>query len=126
MNVYGSVLGGGGKVEYTTSEKVIGTYLGSTLYERTFTGTFPSSISTTGNVTIASNFTYEVREFIGTIHYKDGSVYGYVDLSYNDGASGVVLQTNKTSKTLEFYYYGGSNLGYLSGRPYYVTVRYIK
>ena len=51
MNVYGSVLGGSGgsgKVEYSTSEKIIGTWItGETLYQKTVTVTCPT-VTTVG------------------------------------------------------------------------------
>lgn len=113
--------------DYSTLEKVVGTWLnGETLYQRTFTGTFPSSFSSDGTVSIASSFTYSVYDFKAVAYYKDGTAYGYVDIPYYDGASGVVIQTNTSSRALEFFYYGGDNLSYLKSRPYYVTVKYTK
>lgn len=116
MNVYGSTLASGGKVEYSTSEHVVGTYNGSTLYERTYTGTLSSGDATD---TVAS-FSY----YSGVVSFE-----------------GAAYKSDKTSIPICFYLPGVGNyvIPYVAngslllahnsvagGYNYRLTVRYTK
>lgn len=112
MNVYGSVLGGSGgsgKVEYSMSEKEIGTWInGEKLYQRTYTGTFTNHQSGGVEQNLFS-FTYNLK-----------SIEGY--------ANGFNL-TTQIGRTL--YHYNGYIRSWsydndLDGATYYITVRYTK
>ncbi len=114
--------------DYSTTEHVIGTWInGETLYQRTYSKTFPSSFNSAyGIINIATSFTYTPVEILGYSYYKEGTTYGSLQMPYYDGTCAIVFQTNTSTKTLEMYYTNGSGLSYLKSRPYYVTIKYIK
>ena len=127
MNVYGSVLGGGnGSIEYSTSEKAIGKwYDGSTLYQRTWTGTLNSSgETTTVNIGAIKPKSIEIMVSLdGTTVGKNITPVGqYHYLSSSDNA-GSCVYTYENNLYIEYNGAGGS--GY-RGRGFVATIRYTK
>lgn len=121
MNVYGSVLGGsgGGSVEYSTTEKAVGKWInGSTLYQRTFTGTTSSSSNETNVASLSGS--YVVRSFEGA--FKQESSGCEVPIIYS--------QVTDSNDWMNCYHYGGYiTLSYGSNnrsKEYWVTIRYTK
>ena len=107
------------KLAYSTSEKAIGTWTnGSTLYQRTFSGTLASSVSTTVSSALSS---YTVRDIFGVIRtgkqtisvnitFVSGSTILYA-AGFMDSSGNIVIYTNNTS---------------LYGSSYEITIRYTK
>ena len=110
---------GGGTVDYTTDEKLVGTYLGKNLYTRTFVGV-PTS---TGSTPYLTNITTRTASGIGSIVFAGGY------LLHTDGNSLVIPCYVNTGNTGGVY---TSALGdirlYNTGvyTKYYLTLWYIK
>lgn len=107
------------KLAYSTSEKAIGTWTnGSTLYQRTFTGTLSSSLSTTVTTALSS---YTIRDIAGVIRTGKQTITCNITLvsgstvlyaaAFMDGSGNMLIYTNNTS---------------LYGSTYELTIKYTK
>ena len=104
------------KIAYSTSEQVIGTWVGgATLYQRTFTGTTSSSATETQVSTWTNS--YIIREFKGTYTQSTGV---YVPICYMVSTSDWMVPYTENGKL--WVGYSASN----KGKAYYLTVIYTK
>lgn len=116
--------------DYSTSEKLIGKWTdGSNLYQRTFTGTFPSSVSTGGDEITISSFSYwsGLKEIKATIKWKEGTTYGITNIPYTDNNSAMIIVQSHNRGLLEFWAVNkNSGLNAFYSQPYVVTIKYTK
>ena len=121
--VYTGLAGKQDKLVYSTSEQAIGTWInGSTLYQRTYTGTFPSSGS---DVTIFSVSGMYVKNVTGYCLWKSG------ETNFFQLPSSYVYNSKRSD--CSFYVYNGNLIAgitdgnsYIYGRSYVLTVYYTK
>ena len=128
-------------LDYTTEEKVVGQWIdGKSIYQRTFTGTMPSTFQTSGtmvDVSVISNIDkmIDVRGFIET---KYNSEYGILPIGYTNvdlNSSNVwtngytvyaYLTKGTSTSTLSIVTKGPTATLIMNTRPYYLTVQYTK
>lgn len=121
--VFTALAGKQDKLVYSTSEQAIGTWInGSTLYQRTYTGTFPSSGS---DVTLFSVSGMYVKDVTGYCLWKSG------DTNFFKLPSSYVYNSKRSD--CSFYVHNGNFIagitdgnGYIYGRSYVLTITYTK
>lgn len=109
--------------DYSTSEKVIGTWIdGSTLYQRTYTGTIPSSGS---DVVLFSVSGMYIKDATGFCLWKSGSS-NYYKLPSRSVYNGNITDCGLYVYNNNMQLYVQDQNSYIYGKSYYITVKYTK
>ena len=119
--------GGSGSVEYSTTEKVVGTWIdGSTLYQRTWTNTIPSWNAQISGCLIASGFTdfEDIIDIRGRYKAPNLKAYGTLNgLDVTAWRGDIHINTNGD---ILIYSENATNVNSLIGGTAYVTIQYTK
>lgn len=103
-------------MKYTTDEQVVGNYLGSTLYKKTFTGTLSSS---TGATTVTS-FSYRIVKYEGCAYNSSWNVP--IAATAGGGSSSMSIAPYIQSGVLKI----ANTNSAITGATYNLTIWYVK